>query len=92
MTQTAQTENGSESFSTPKEAAETFTKERSAETKAFGVHFTTIPQNDRAAFVYQLQRLDGLGWTLAAAIDFIEKHGKAAPSLPLGTNGMVGNL
>lgn len=29
--------------------------------------------------------MKALSWKLAAAVDFIEKHGKAAPSLPLGT-------
>ena len=28
-----------------------------------------------------MQRLKGLGWTLATAVDFIEKHGKAAQTL-----------
>jgi len=74
-------------FFETKEAAETYVKERTAETKAFGVHFTTIPANERAALMFQLQRLNGLGWTLADAVDFIEKHGKkaAVPDVPLGT-------
>jgi integrase len=74
-------------FFETKEAAETYVRERSAETKAFGVHFTTIPPNERAALVYQLQRLATLGWTLPAAVDFVEKHGKMAtkPDVQLGT-------
>ncbi len=74
-------------FFETKEAAETYVRERTAETKAFGVHFTTIPPNERAGIVYQLQRLNALGWTLAAAVDFVEKHGKMEikPDVPLGT-------
>lgn len=72
-------------FFDTREAAEDYVKTRTADTRAFGIHFTTIPPNERAAIVYQLQRLTALGWTLPAAVDFIEKHGKAAPSLPLGT-------
>lgn len=49
------------------EAAEDFVKERTADTRAFGVHFTTIPPEERAALAYQLQRLKDLGWTLPAA-------------------------
>jgi integrase len=69
-----------------REAAEQYTKERTAETKAFGVHFTSIPANERAGIAYQLQRLSVLGWTLPAAVDFVEKHGKIAsvPKMPLG--------
>lgn len=72
-------------FFETREAAEQYVKQRTAETKAYGVHFATIPTTERAAIGYQLERLKTLGWTLAAAVDFIEKHGKAAPSLPLGT-------
>ena len=74
-------------FFDTREAAEDFAKERTKDTKAYGVHFTTIPTNERAAIVYQLERLNGLGWTLAKAVDFIEKHGElaAAPEIPLGT-------
>jgi len=50
-------------------------------------HAAPIPANERAAIAYHLERLKALGWTLAKAVDFIEKHGKAAPSLPLGTVG-----
>src|SRR5688572_21472677 len=67
-----------------REEAELYVKQRTADARAFGVHFTTIPANERAAIGYQLERLKTLGWTLAGAVDFIEKHGKAAPSLPLG--------
>ena len=72
-------------FFDTREAADAYAKERTAETKAYGVHFTTIPQNERAAFLYQLERIRVLGWTLPDAVDFIEEHGKAAPSMPLGT-------
>lgn len=74
-------------FFDTREEAERYTRERTKDTKAFGVHFTTIPSNERAAIAYQLQRLNTLGWTLAAAVDFVEKHGKDAfaPEVPLGT-------
>ena len=70
-------------FFETREAAESYVSERTKDTKAYGVHFVTIPPAERAAFAYQLERLKQLGWTLAAAVDFIEKHGKAAPSLSL---------
>lgn len=72
-------------FFETREAAEEYVKQRTAETRAFGIHYNTIPANERAAIAYHLERLKTLGWTLAKAVDFIEKHGKAAPSLPLGT-------
>ena len=72
-------------FFDSKEAAEQYVKERTADAKAYGVHFVTIPTSERANIGYHLDRLKKLGWTLPAAVDFIEKHGKAAPSLPLGT-------
>jgi integrase len=72
-------------FFETREAAEEYVKERTADTRAFGIHITTIPAHERAAIAYQLERLKKLGWTLPAAVDFIENHGKAAPSLPLGT-------
>ena len=74
-------------FFDSREAAETFIKERTKDTKAFGVHFTTISPNQRAGIAYQLQRLNTLGWTLAAAVDFVEKRGAEAtiPEVPLGT-------
>ena len=72
-------------FFDSRDAAEQYVKQRTVDTRAFGIHFTTIPANERASIGYQLERLKTLGWTLAAAVDFIEKHGKAAPSLPLGT-------
>jgi hypothetical protein len=64
-------------FFDTREAAENYIKERTADTKAFGVHFTTIPPEERAAIAYQIQRLKAMGWTRAAAVDCIEKHGEA---------------
>ncbi len=83
----AQGQNGKRQrkFFETKEAAEQYVKDRTADTKAYGIHFATIPTTERAAIVYQLDRLKKLGWMLPEAVDFIEKHGKAAPSLPLGT-------
>jgi len=72
-------------FFETREAAEEYVKQRTAETRAFGIQYTTIPANERAAIAYHLERLKTLGWTLAKAVDFIEKHGKVAPALPLGT-------
>jgi hypothetical protein len=72
-------------FFDTREAAEAYAKDRSADKKEFGLRFVTQPPAQRAAIAYQLQRLNDLGWTLPAAVDFIEKHGKAAPSLTLGT-------
>jgi integrase len=72
-------------FFETREAAEQYVKQRTADVRAFGVHFTTIPPNERASIAYQLERLKTLGWTLAKAVDFIERHGKAAPAVPLGT-------
>lgn len=68
-----------------REAAEEYVKQRKADTRAFGVRFATIPPTERANISYLLERLKLLGWTLAGAVDFIEKHGKSAPALPLGT-------
>ena len=65
-------------FFETKEAAEQFVKDRTADTKNFGTIFATIPTKERAAIMFQLQRLKTLGWTLAAAVDFVEKHGKQA--------------
>ena len=70
-------------FFETREAAEQYTKERATDAKAYGVHFVAIPPTERASIGYQLQRLKILGWTLAAAVDFIEKHGKAAPDVSL---------
>lgn len=72
-------------FFPSRKEAEDYVKECTAETRAFGVHFTTIPPEERASIAYQLQRLKALGWTLPAAVDFVEKHGKPTQSLPLGT-------
>lgn len=73
-------------FFDTREAAENYVKERTDDSKAFGIHFTTIPTKERAVIVYQLDRLKKLGWELPAAVDFIERHGKAfsLPSLTLG--------
>jgi hypothetical protein len=70
-------------FFETREAAETYVKERTADTKAFGVHFATIPTEQRAAIAYQLKRLEVMGWTLPDAVDCIERQGKPAPALPL---------
>jgi integrase len=72
-------------FFETREAAEQYVRQRTEEIKAYGIHFATISTSERATIGYQLDRLKTLGWTLAAAVDFIEKHGKAAPSLALGT-------
>lgn len=74
-------------FFATKEEAETYARERTTEKKEYGLHFGSIPPKERAALMYQLQRLHSLGWTLGAAVDFVEKNGKQAnkPEVPLGT-------
>jgi integrase len=74
-------------FFETKEAAEQFVKDRTADAKAFGTLFATLPNKERATVMFQLQRLDALGWTLPAAVDFVEKHGKQAvvPDVDLST-------
>ena len=54
-------------FFATREAAEQYAKARTADAKAYGVHFITIPPAERATIGYQLERLKTLGWTLAAA-------------------------
>ena len=49
-------------FFETREAAEQYVKQRTADTRAFGIHFTTIPANERATIGYQLERLKTLGW------------------------------
>jgi hypothetical protein len=72
-------------FFETKEAAERFVRQQQADRHAFGVHFSSIPPSERASLGYQLDRLRKLGWDLPAAVDFIERHGKIPPSIPLGT-------
>jgi len=72
-------------FFETKEAAEDFARQKKADSQAYGVHFTTIPPSERASLGYHLERLRKLGWKLPAAVDFIERHGKAPPkSISLG--------
>jgi hypothetical protein len=71
-------------FFATKEAAERFARQKTADSQAYGIHFATIPPSERASLGYQLERLRKLGWNLPAAVDFIERHGKAPPSIPLG--------
>ncbi len=68
-----------------KEDAESFVRQQKADRRAFGNHYTSIPPSERAILGYQLDRLRKLGWNLPAAVDFIERHGKIPPSIPLGT-------
>jgi len=70
-------------FFETREAAEAYVKERMQDTKAFGVHFASIPTEQRAEIAFQIQRLKNLGWTLADAVDCIERQGKPAPAMPL---------
>jgi hypothetical protein len=70
-------------FFETKEAAERFTRQQEADRRAYGIHFTSIPPSERAALIYQLERLRKLGWNLAAAVDFIERQGKLSPSISL---------
>lgn len=71
-------------FFETREAAESYVSERNKDTKTFGVHYSTIPQAERAVIAYHIDKLKQLGWTLPDAVNFIAQHGKAAPSLSLG--------
>ena len=66
------------------ESARRYVSERTADTRAYGIHFASIPSHERAAIAYQLQRLSQAGWSLASAVDFVLKAGKAPPSISLG--------
>lgn len=68
-----------------REAAERYARQRTDDRNSFGIYFACMPASERAALAYHLQRLRRLGWSLAAAVDFIERHGKAPPSILLGT-------
>jgi integrase len=70
-------------FFDSQEAAARFVKERTADTRAFGIHVASITPADRAAIAHHLQRLRLAGWTLAAAADFVLKAGKAPPAISL---------
>jgi integrase len=72
-------------FFDTREAAARYARQRNEDRRAYGIRFATIPPAERASLGYQLSRLHGLGWNLASAVDFIERHGKAPPSLTLGT-------
>jgi site-specific recombinase XerD len=71
-------------FFETKEAAERFARQKTADRETYGIHFVTIPPSERASLGYQLERLRKLGWNLPAAVDFIERRGKAPPSISLG--------
>jgi hypothetical protein len=71
-------------FFDSKEAAEGFIRQQKADRDAFGIYFTTIPPRERASMGYQLDRLHKLGWTLPAAVDFIQRNGKIPPPISLG--------
>jgi hypothetical protein len=71
-------------FFETKEAAERLARQKTADSQAYGIHFVTIPPSERATLGYQLERLRKLGWNLPAAVNFIERHGKAPPSILLG--------
>jgi hypothetical protein len=72
-------------FFETKEAAERHTRQKIADRDAFGIHFSSIPPGERAARAYQLERLKRIGWTLPAAVDFVERCGKAPPNIRLGS-------
>jgi len=71
-------------FFETKEDAERYARQKTADREAYGIHFVTIPPSERASLGYQLERLRVLGWSLSAAVDFIQRHGKAPPSITLG--------
>jgi integrase len=72
-------------FFETKEDAERFARQQKADRHAYGAYFVSIPPSERAVLAYQMERLRKLGWTLPAAVDFIERHGKMPPSIKLGT-------
>jgi hypothetical protein len=71
-------------FFETKEAAERFARQKTADSQAYGIHFSTIPPSERASLGYLLDRLRKLGWNLPDAVDFIERNGKAPPLILLG--------
>jgi hypothetical protein len=56
--------------------ADDFLKSRKEDVREFGIHWQTWTPRERAEIFLEMKRLRRLGWTLRAAVNFIEKHGK----------------
>jgi len=54
-------------FFETKEAAERFARQKTADSLAYGIHFATIPPNERASLGYQLERLSKNNFGFAVA-------------------------
>ena len=85
MIHAARTENVNGNFLKPKKTPNGLPSNKKADRHAYGVYFVSIPPSERAVLAYQMDRLRKLGWTLPAAVDFIERHGKMPPSIKLGS-------
>ncbi|MBC8002861.1 MAG: hypothetical protein H7X97_09775 [Opitutaceae bacterium] len=66
-------------------AGETFVREWRAETFDYGARWVALSDRQRAGVVYHMDRLAEADWSLGEAVDFVLKHGKASPSIQLGT-------
>lgn len=68
--------------------AERFVQSYHGDVRAFGEEAVSwlhqMTPSERARLVLCLQRLHRIGWTLEAAVEYIEKHGKEPPAMPLG--------
>jgi hypothetical protein len=69
-------------FRTEAEAYD-FLKSRKEDVRAFGIHRQTWTPRERAEILLEMERLRQMGWTLRAAVNFIEKHGKEPPAVRL---------
>ncbi len=63
--------------------ADDFIKTRKEDVREFGIHWRTWTPRERAEIFLELERLQKLGWTLRAAVDFVAKHGKEPPAVRL---------
>ncbi len=68
--------------------AEAFVLSYHGDVRAYGEEAASwlhqMSPSERARLVLCLQRLYNIGWTLEAAVEFIEKHGKEPPAVALG--------
>ena len=63
--------------------ADDFLKSRKEDVREFGIHWQTWTPRERAEIFLEMERLRRFGWTLRAAVNFIEKHGKEPPAVRL---------
>jgi integrase len=64
--------------------ADDFIRTRKEDVREFGIHWRTWTPRERAEIFLEMERLQKLGWTLRAAVNFIEKQGKEPPAVRLG--------